>query len=227
MKLKAKIALLLLAAVSVATAQTEGVRPDYKKIEKEIKEKKSDNYFPKLMARFVSRDTTMTEDNYRNLYFGYTFQKDYNPYSRNDKEDELRKYADLESLDKNDLKKAIALMDDIYKKDPFNLNVMNMQAYAYQVDGNVEMSKKVAATLSRVIDAILNTGNGETCETAFHVQSIPHEYLILSLFGLESVSQALVGHCDYLQFEKDKYKIAGLYFDISKMQESMMADFGK
>ena len=227
MKAKFILSFLILTMSLMATAQPAFEKPDYTKIKKDIKDKKADNYFPKLMERFTARDTTMTEENYRNLYFGFMFQEAYNPYSRSSKTDDLRKYSDLEKLDKKDLKDAIELMDKIYKEEPFNLNVMNMQAYACQLDGNVDMAKKIAGTLGKIIDVIFSSGDGKTCETAFHVQSISHEYLLLSILGLEGVSQSLIKNCDYIQFEKDKYKIAGIYFDISKMQESMMAAFGK
>ncbi|RZJ27806.1 MAG: DUF4919 domain-containing protein [Flavobacterium sp.] len=227
MKIRTFLLIASLVITSVISAQTDFTKPDYDKIQKAIKDKKSDNYFPVLMERFSKRDTTMTDENYRNLYFGFMFQKKYNPYSHSDKAEELRNYADLEKLDKAGLKKALDLIDEIYKENPFDLNAMNMQAYAYQLYGNPEMSKKVAATLGKILDVILQSGDGRTCETAFHVQSIQHEYLILNIFDLQSVSQSLIDHCDYLAFEKDKFKIPGLYFDISKMRDSLMGTIGK
>ena len=44
--------------------------------------------------------------------------------------------------------------------------------------------------------------------------------LMLNVFEIESKSQALVGNCDYLSFEKGKYKVDGIYFNIEKMLEN-------
>jgi len=43
--------LVLICFVSYTYAQRKIYKPDYKKIEKEINKKRSDNYYPKLFAR--------------------------------------------------------------------------------------------------------------------------------------------------------------------------------
>jgi hypothetical protein len=38
------------------------------------------------------------------------------------------------------------------------------------------------------------------------------------MFELEMKSQSFDGKCDFLEFEKDKYKVPGIYFNVEKMQ---------
>ncbi len=222
-----KVLFILFALSCAAWAQPKGERPDYGAIKKLIGDKKSENYFPKLMDRYTERDTTMTTENYRNLYYGFVFQKAYNPYGRSDKLDDLRQYDDLEKLDKGELKKVLSLTNDVLKDDPFDLNTMNMQAYVYHLSGDDATARKISTTIGKIFLTIMGSGDGKTCDTGFHVQSISHEYVVLHIIGLESASQSLVDHCDYLAFEKGKYNIDGLFFDVSKMQESMMESLGK
>ncbi|MDE6272080.1 MAG: DUF4919 domain-containing protein [Muribaculaceae bacterium] len=55
-------------------------KPDFAKISKDTQNPKSEYYYPKLLKIFLKNDTSMTHDQYRNLYLGYFFQEDYDPY---------------------------------------------------------------------------------------------------------------------------------------------------
>ncbi|MDE6236085.1 MAG: DUF4919 domain-containing protein [Muribaculaceae bacterium] len=55
-------------------------KPDFKKIAQETQNPKGEYYYPELVKKFMRNDTTMTHDEYRNLYLGYLFQEDYDPY---------------------------------------------------------------------------------------------------------------------------------------------------
>lgn len=55
-------------------------KPDFNKIERETLDPNSEFYFPKLIRLFNRNDTSMTKEQYRNLYLGYLFQEDYDPY---------------------------------------------------------------------------------------------------------------------------------------------------
>lgn len=55
-------------------------KPDFQKIARTTLDPKSDFYFPKLIKLYNRNDTSMTKEQYRNLYLGYLFQEDYDPY---------------------------------------------------------------------------------------------------------------------------------------------------
>ena len=75
------ILLLLFILLSFASfAQDwEFERPDYKKIETNIKNDKSNLLYDLLMAKFQEGDSTMSLEEKRHLYYGYTFQKNITP----------------------------------------------------------------------------------------------------------------------------------------------------
>lgn len=75
------------AATSAATAsdrksskKIKVEKPDFQKIAKETSDPHSKFYFPTLIKHFNRNDTSMTHEEYRNLYLGYLFQEDYDPY---------------------------------------------------------------------------------------------------------------------------------------------------
>lgn len=100
-----------------------------------------------------------------------------------------------------------------------------MLAYVYHLNKEEAMSQKTSYIMNNIIDTIISTGDGLTCESAFHVITTSDEYILLSVFEVESQGQSLIGSCDYLQFEKGKFKIDGLYFNVSKLFESMMRKY--
>ena len=104
--------------------------------------------------------------------------------------------------------------------------MLNYLGFIYHLKGDEKSAKNISTRFSKIIDAIISTGDGQKCETGFHVISVSHEYALLNIFQLEHKSQSLVGNCDYFSFEKDKYKLEGIYFRIDKILESEMKMFG-
>lgn len=194
--------------------------PDYELIKKNIQDKKSNYYYPKLLERMISNDTLLTNEDYRHLYFGYVFNPKYDAYYRSPDEEKLSKYFTSDSIYEKDYDEIIKLSEHSISLFPFDLRQMNYLGYIYHLKGDNVAAKKMSNRFQNILEAILSSGNGEKCETGMHVISVSHEYVFLNMFRLESISQSLEGNCDYLAFEKGKYKIDGVYFNIQKMLEN-------
>jgi len=225
MNLIKQLPVLLLFIFSAMTAQQPSDKPDYKLIKTNIENKSSNLYYKTLLGRLKSNDTLLTKDEYRHLYYGAALQKDYEPYQQSPNHEKLQKYYQMETLSEADRKAVIRIATESLEKFPLDLRVMDYLSYIYQQDGNEAMAKKLVRNMDGLVEAIMSTGDGLTCESAFHVLWVSNEYMLLSLFGMQNVGQSLVGSCDYLAFEKDKYKIKGLYFDVSKLFERNMEKF--
>lgn|SRR5690606_17789001 len=218
MKILPFIALLL--TIATANAQIpKGEKPDYKTIKKEISDKKSANYYPELLRRMRANDTTLTQANYRHLYYGQVFQKDYDPYRVTPKMDELKPFWEMEAIEGTDRENAIKIANASLAEYPFDFRVLDFLIYLHHENGNVEMVKKLGYHYNMLLDTILLSGDGLTCETGFHVTSVTHEYALLSALRMQTKSQSLRDNCDYLAFEEGMYKVDGLYFDVSKLFE--------
>lgn len=193
--------------------------PNYKVIQKNIENKDSEYYYPKLMDKLKANDTLITNDQYKHLYFGYTFQKDYHPYKTSENEKKLNSYFQKKDLKKSDYAEIIKISNAALNDFPLNLRVMNFLAYIYHLDGNEAMAKKVSHNFYGLFGAIFSSGDGRDCTTGFHVITVSHEYVVMNILQLEIASQSLTGDCDYLALEKDKYKLPGVYFNITKLKE--------
>ncbi|GEM55229.1 DUF4919 domain-containing protein [Flavobacterium branchiophilum NBRC 15030 = ATCC 35035] len=201
--------------------------PDYKLIKKNIEDKSSNYYYPKLLERMTSNDSLLNNEDYRHLYFGYVFNQKYSSYFRSPDEEKLKKYYQSDKINEKDYNEIIKLAEHSISLFPFDLRQMNFLAYIYHLKGDEISAKNISNRFHKIIEAIISSGNGEKCETGFHVISVSHEYVLLNLFELQNNSQSLVGNCDYMAFEKGKYKIDGMYFSIEKILENEMKLFDR
>lgn len=193
--------------------------PDYESIKSEVEDSSSEFYYPGLLARYTSFDTTLTQVDYRHLYYGYLYHEDYEPYWRSKQGDELKKYYQSPQINEEDYDKVIELATQSIGDNPFDLRPMNFLGYIYHLKGDEVMAKKVMQRLHGVIGAIFSTGDGRECGTAFHVISPSHEYLILNILRFQMKTQALTGDCDYLELAENDRNIDGIYFNIKKLFE--------
>lgn len=214
--MKKVILVIFLANCVVGLSQARKFStPDYGKIEQEIKKEKSDLYYPKLMKRFNEFDSTLTIEEGRHLYYGYTFQSEYSPYGHSKYQDSLRKIFKKDTLMQLDYQEILKFTDSILKTDPFDIRTINYKLYSYKKLGNKVEYKKNTVKMDLVIDVIVSSGNGISKDSAYYVINVGHEYDLLRIFGYESAGQSLIGNCDYLELRKNDDNIEGLYFDVS------------
>jgi hypothetical protein len=211
----ASLLLALCLYCSHASAQDNpGV--DYAKIEKESKDASSPFYFRKLYKRFLAADSTMTKEERKYFYFGYSYAPESKDFKTDDDpaREALKKLLQKDSLTDADARKLIDVTSTLLKSNPVSIRMLNYQGYAADKIGDIKLADIDNIKISIISDAIFNTGDGKTVATAFHVISIPDEYDILQLLGFKSASQSLVeGHYDYLELEENQYGIKGIYFN--------------
>ena len=56
------------------TGLTSSNKPNFKEIEKSIKDKNSPFFYAKLMERYSNNDTALTIEEYHYLYYGFSFK---------------------------------------------------------------------------------------------------------------------------------------------------------
>lgn len=218
--------LTILLSFNCFSQQAEFKAPDYEKIKTDIADKNSNFFYNTLLKRLKEKDTLLTADDHLHLYYGYAFQKEYNSFYRFKDEEKLMKYYRMDKLDPKDYGDIIKLCEKGLSDFPFDLKIMNFLSYVYHAKGDEALSKKTNKIFEDIVDAIISTGDGKTCETGFHVLMIGHEYTLLGLFNLEFSGQSLVGNCDYMKLTEGKYRMEGIYFNIEKMMENEMKAFG-
>lgn len=214
---------LLTITVSVAAQTQELSKPDYTGIEKNIKDKTSQYFYKKLFARFTTADSTLTLEERRHLYYGFSFTEKYSPYSSSPSGDELKKLLEKENLSNKEMQKVVLLAGRELDLYPFNIRMREYRQYFLKKLGKNADAALENSRIEIILDAILSTGDGTSKDNAFYVIEVGNEYQLLDILGFEyGGEQSLVeGRYDYLTLQKNAYNVEGFYFDVSRSLQSM------
>lgn len=230
----AAAAAMMLSATSVISAQNKRkitvAKPDLEEIRTSTLNPQSPYYFPKLMKKYESNDTTMTNEEYRHFYLGYMFQEDFDPYRVSpyaSVTDDLRMKATHTKEEIDTIRKyaQLALADN-----PFDLRQMSFLVHVLK-EKRKDMSAKIwEYRLEHLLGAIKSTGTGDSVENAWYVIYPMHEYDMVQLLGYEATDAKFIepGY-DYLSVipdETNKTKrdksAEGFYFNIIVPQQQYM-----
>ncbi len=206
-----------------AFSQTENfIKPDYEQIEKNVTNKKSPYYFFALYDRYERADSTMTIEEKRHLYYGYSFQPSYSPYSVSDSQDELYEILRSEKTDTKTMENLIKVSEKVLSNYPFSIRIKEYRMYAFKQLGKLKEAKIEEIQANAIIDAILSTGDGTSKESCFYVINTTNEYEILDILGFRfGGEQKLIEQkYDYLTLAENSYNFDGFYFDVTRLFES-------
>jgi len=210
----------ILCLAGILFAQDTDIRPlKFKKIKKEIKKKKSAFYYPDLLQRYHDLDTTLTVEDFRHLYYGYTFQKGYTPYGTPALQDSLINYLSRPELLRAEYEVAARIGGELLQANPFRLRETFITAVSYEMAGNLRMSGIYFDLYAKQVDAIMSTGDGLSTNSAFVVIHIRDEYELLEILGFEfgGKQYLLEGGYDMLELKENQYGIDALYFNVSRL----------
>jgi hypothetical protein len=226
---------LLLAAFAfvfayIGFAQTVPVkteRPDFIEIEKAIKDKNGPFFYTALMGRYTKNDTTLTIEEYKYLYYGFSFQDNYSPYGKASVSDELK-----DKIAKKETDKIIELEKRLLVEFPFNLRNLSKLTNELDKKGEVEEANMYYKKLLGIAKAIMSTGDGRSDSTAMYVISVEHEYDMISLLdfkfgGSQSLVRGKYGSMDKMKLDKNDDNIEALYFNVDRLFASMEKLFRK
>lgn len=214
-KLIVSLSFLLVSSLSLAQ-QWVFEKPNYADIEKNIALQGSNLFYSNLMARFNLADTTMSLEEKRHLYYGYTFHSNYSPYGSSTYRDSVSAIYRKDSLVADDYQLMIAFCDSMLQANPFDFQALGSKVYAYDQQGDTTKAFENLKRMSFIVDAIVSSGDGVSKETAFYVIQTSHEYFLLDILGFQfGGSQSLIGHYDYLTVQPNEADIEGVYFDVS------------
>ena len=218
------IFLIIMALAMVATMGAQSKlktrKVDFKHVKEVIENPDNIYYYPKLMRSFQSDDTTMTIEAYRNLYYGYTFQEDYNPCRESVYSNVVEQLyykqphsrAECDSIEKY---ARMSLDDNI-----FDMNQMKYFIFSLKEKKKYNRAALRQFRLDRLIATIMSSGKG-TKEEPWVVITPEHEYNIVNFLGFVATNhEELGGGIEYITVEPVAGKSTkGFYFDVSRMME--------
>ena len=215
------IPVLTAAAVLAAAGEVQAKVPDEDDIVTRIMDAQSEYYYPNLMMRYRSGDTTFTEEHYHYLYYGFAYDDNYRPLDTNPALDRffaLVGQLNVDAPDTDLLHTLIVTGEEVMRRDPFSPKVLNVMAYAYGALGDSLKEKIFYNHLTNIIAAIESSGDGLSEKTPRHVLMFSHARDWLASRGLEfRTSKLMSRNVEYIPLEKPEGKVKGYYFDYGRV----------
>lgn len=227
MKFRFRYKIMLVATVALwsvlsfsagAEARLKVKKVDFEQVKKDTQDPKSRYYYPRLMKSFQSNDTVMSIDAYRDFYYGYVFQEDYNPFRESEFSNVVEKLyykqphnrAECDSIEKY---AELSLNDNL-----FDLDQMKFYIYVLKEKKKYARAAVRQFRLDRLIATIMSSGKG-TKEEPWVVIAPEHEYNIVNFLGYVATDHKELGNgLDYIAVKKKEGKsVEGFYFDVSRM----------
>ena len=123
--------------------------------------------------------------------------------------------------------KVIKVAKKILQNDYTDMSTHKALQQTYKAQGDSAEYHKHHAIEFGLLRSIINSGDGKSCATGWHVVQIEEEYFILSMLGAQLKQQSLTlgpPHCDRMLVETDEGE-AVYYFEINKVIEMEMKMF--
>ncbi len=195
--------------------------PDYQQIRQQTSSSRSTSFYPRLLERFQQCDTTLTLEDYRNLYFGFVLQEDFIPYQKeNPSALEARAQLAQSRAAADDCPAALTKAQEALLDNPFDLPALSVVPICYYQMGDTTNYLLWNQKLHGILDAIGSSGDGETPESAYHVINIEHEYEILNRLGFELDQVEVVNkQTDFIRIKNNNDSVPGIYFNFSACSE--------
>lgn len=188
--------------------------------------------YEKLLTRFQSSDTTLSDFDVLSLMIGETQQDHYYPY------DLVHVERDILTLAQNDhLTAGLALCDSVLDLHPLNFTALLERAYIFDQLGNKEEESNAKYQFVRVLESILSSGDGTIKQPIFVLSPMDGQLLIRFVFGLQigtmgSGEDEYGNFLDILEIENEEQGNLNMYFNIEHavkrmFKEDILKDFKK
>jgi hypothetical protein len=202
---------------------------NFSQIFSQISDSSSQYYYQDLFERYKNGDEELGFIEYNYLYYGYTFQKEYQPYGRSDIEDDIKLILEQKNLEPSDYEIVIKLGEKVLEEYPFNIDIIFYMYNWYNIIGDAETASLWERKFTLLLDVIFASGDGKNPESAFVVSGIDDEYIVLTMLGLSMKNQSLIstekGMCDYMEVKKNENNLEGIYFNVQRLFDKINSSY--
>jgi len=189
-------------------------------------------YYPRLLERFKAVDTSMSLEELHCLYYGFTLQKNYIPYSADSEFDKAREIINSDNPSKRQLKRAIGYLDDAIANNPVEPSLYNYRFVANSMLYGEDNAEKLIPDyfhFMSLIEVIRSSGDGDSFPSAFYVISPSHEYDFIRYYGFRFTGQELArdgkSSFDIISVAENEYGVESIYFNIDVCFRSLSKIF--
>lgn len=187
---------------------------DFKAIEKSLKKTDSPYNYEKLIFKYKGYPKSLDSIESQYLYYGRNFRNDKITTS----DDGFKNLA--EAFKQNSFEECIKQGKALYDKDPTNLDILLilLRAYDSKKDGNNFMHH--LTQFRSLADGIKSSGDGKSEKTAYLVNSVGDEYILLNILNIgkdytRGSKPSKDGMYDIWEKDDNKIYIKVLYLELT------------
>ncbi len=179
-------------------------------------------HHPALMMRYNAGDTSLTQEDYHYLYYGYAFTDNYRPLSGIPAEDMiLEVFAALPEggePDREGMLKIIDYAGEAMKSDPFSPKNLNFLVYAYGAIGDSINERINHDRMTKILAVIEASGTGESEKSPMHILRFSHAADLLTARGLTIAKRTVISKTqELITLNRRDGRNRGYYFDYSRI----------
>ncbi|GAA5083040.1 hypothetical protein GCM10023210_01100 [Chryseobacterium ginsengisoli] len=176
-----------------------------------------DDKYSKYVKNLENGELDIDYTDFRNSFLE---SKQYNLKKSNYKDLKNQVYSEIE---KKNYQGVINATKAILSIDYTSMFAHKYLQQTYKILGDAANQKKYHDIEFGLLNSIIKSGDGKSCETGWHVTQIEEEYFILSMMGAELQSQSISNGgnniCDKMEVKKDDGSLKTYYFEANKVFE--------
>ncbi len=150
---------------------------DLKSIEKNLENNKSNFHYEKLIFKYQGLPKSLDSIEAQHLYYGRNFQK-----TISTTDEEFRKLTN--AFRAKEVDQCLTLGKELYKKDPTNLDILLILLRGYEIKKDISNFSHHMNQLRLLSDTIKSSGDGKSEKTAYVVNSVGDEYILLNILNI-------------------------------------------
>jgi hypothetical protein len=175
-------------------------------------------YMP-MMRRYMEGDTTLTDEHYFYLYYGYAYEADYDAHRELPGEGVI--YEVFRRTERPSREDALAIIEagrENMLVDPFSPSNINLMTYAYQLAGDSIGARISADRFAKIVRTITSSGTGMRDKSPWHILRFTHANDIIAAQGLTVAKRTVrTRDVEYIQVEPNDTRVKGYFFDFSRV----------
>ena len=183
--MKKILPLLFLLASGSIHAQTLDSLSFEESVKRTTTDKESKYYYPLLLQKLTTNN--LSDQDYFYLYYGQIYAEGYRPFKiySNPQMKPFYRY-----VTKGNCKQVVPIGTNILKSSPLDLTVLLHTCTCIR-NNNLPDSQNLIPRFTKLLEAILSTGDGRSTETAIKIVNIQDDHVMKGILGFLGGQESL------------------------------------
>lgn len=188
---------------------------------------KFNDKYSEFVKELESGNTNINYEEFRNSFIE---SKQFESKSENTIQYDSLKKEVYKAIKNSSYSEVIKLTKAILSIDYTSMFAHKYLQQTYKILGDTLNQNKYHSIEFGLLNSIIKSGDGATCETGWHVIQIEEEYFIINVIGgtlqSQSISNGGKNSCDKMIVKTDDGEIKTYYFEANKVFEMEQKMFG-